>query len=40
MNEVSMAAFASSIHKASGLKIGYQFSDLWWHAHASFTEFA
>jgi len=34
-----MAAFASSIYKASGLKIGDQFSDLWGHAYASFTEF-
>ena len=30
-----MAAFASPIHKAGGLKIGYQFSDFWRHAWAS-----
>jgi hypothetical protein len=34
-----MAAFASSIYKTSGLEIGYQFSDLWGHAYASFTKF-
>jgi hypothetical protein len=40
VNEVSMAAFASAIHKASGLEIGYQLADLWGHAYPSFTKFA
>ena len=40
MNKVSMAAFASPIHEAGGLKIGYQFTDLRRHACASSTKFA
>jgi hypothetical protein len=35
-----MAALASSIYKASGLKIGYQLSDFWRHVYAPLTGFA
>jgi len=35
-----MATFAPSIYKASSLKIGYQFSDLWRHVYASLSGFA
>ncbi len=30
-----MAAFASPIHEARSLKIGYQFADFWRHVYAS-----
>jgi len=35
-----MATFAPSIYKASSLKIGYQFSNLWRHVYAWLSGFA